>query len=110
MTVIKVLPALLFILSYLSADDFITEFEYGQMLYQNPRGVSCIPCHGERGEGGEIARYRDKDGKIVVLEAPDIRKATLSQIAKAVNSGPGVMPRYFLTDKEIHAIYIYLQK
>ncbi|MBL0722011.1 MAG: hypothetical protein JJV88_05470 [Sulfurovum sp.] len=26
--------------------DFITDLEYGEMLYNNPRGVSCASCHG----------------------------------------------------------------
>ena len=29
---------------------------------------------------------------------------------KAVKSGPGVMPKYFLVDDEIKAIYEYIQK
>lgn len=94
----------------LHAEDFISEFEYGQMLYQNPRGVSCIPCHGDRGEGAEIARYREPDGTKKVLLGPDIRGKSLQEIAEAVKEGPGVMPRYFLTDEEIRAIYTYIRE
>jgi len=94
----------------LRAEDFISEFEYGQMLYQNPRGVSCVPCHGDRGEGQEIAKYMNQDGKKVVLRGPDIRGKSLKEIADAVGRGPGVMPRYFLTKEEIRAIYTYIQE
>ena len=94
----------------LKAEDFISEFEYGQMLYQNPRGVSCVPCHGDRGEGQEIAKYTNRDGKKVVLRGPDIRGKSLKEIADAVVRGPGVMPRYFLTKEEIRAIYTYIQE
>ena len=101
---------LFFVISLLSAEDFISEFEYGQMLYQNPRGVSCAPCHGDRGQGAQIARYRTKGGKEVALRGPDIRSSTLKTITEAVKKGPGVMPRYFLTKEEIHAIYTYIRQ
>ena len=91
------------------AEDFISEFEYGQMLYQNPRGVSCAPCHGDRGEGAVIARYTER-GRTVELRGPDIRGATVEAIRKAVSDGPGVMPRYFLTDEEIRALYTYIRE
>ena len=94
----------------LHAEDFISEFEYGQMLYQNPRGVSCVPCHGDRGEGREIAHYKNRDGETVILNGPDIRSKSLEEIAAAVAKGPGVMPRYFLTKEEIHALYTYIQE
>jgi mono/diheme cytochrome c family protein len=90
-------------------EDFISEFEYGQMLYQNPRGVSCVPCHGDHGEGAIIARYKEH-GKPRVLKGPDIRGVDLATLRQALLKGRGVMPRYFLTDKEIHALYLYIQK
>jgi len=100
-----------FLLTFcVSAEDFITEFEYGQMLYQNPRGASCVACHGETGEGKVIATYTDKTGKHITLRSPDIRKATLGQIRRSVQKGRGVMPRYFLTEKELKTIHAYLQK
>ncbi len=89
-------------------DEFISEFEYGQMLYQNPRGVSCAPCHGDRAEGKEIARYKNTNGRTIVLSGPDIRGASLEKIMQTVKKGPGVMPRYFFTDEEIRAIYSYI--
>jgi mono/diheme cytochrome c family protein len=107
----RLLPFLFVILTFFSyAEDFITEFEYGQMLYRDPHGASCAACHGEAGEGKLISEYADKQGKYVSLVGPDIRNATLARIRASVESGKGVMPRYFLTDKEIKTIYAYLQK
>ncbi len=106
----KLFLAFFFGINVLWAEDFISEFEYGQMLYQNPRGVSCVPCHGDRGQGAEIARYRDTRGREVILRGPDIRHSTARQIVEALRKGPGVMPRYFLTDKEIQAIVTYIRE
>ena len=92
------------------AEDFITDFEYGQMLYRDPRGASCAACHGETGSGRLIGAYPDKAGHIVTLRGPDIRHATLEQIRESVRRGSGVMPRYFLTEKEIETIHAYLKK
>ncbi len=100
----------LFIAISLHSEDFISRFEYGQMLYENPRGVSCVPCHGDRGEGKIIASYITDDGKQKILKGADIRFATLEDMLKAVHNGPGVMPKYFLTNDEIEAIYEYIQK
>ncbi len=106
----KILLSLCLVLFSLFAEDFISEFEYGQMLYRNPRGVSCVPCHGETGEGREIVRYKNSKGETVIISGPDIRSTTLAQIRESVQQGKGVMPRYFLTDKEIRTIHAYLQK
>jgi len=94
----------------LFSEDFISEFEYGQMLYRDSRGVSCVPCHGETGEGiARIVSYHDEKGREVVISGPDIRHTTLKQMRESVKQGQGIMPRYFLTDREIKAIYAYLQ-
>ena len=105
----KIFWLLITLIAQIEAEDFISEFEYGQMLYQNPRGVSCAPCHGDRGEGAEIARYKE-NGKEIILSAPNIRKKSEDEIAKAVSTGKGVMPRYFLTKEEIRAIYLYIKE
>ena len=102
------LPVLL--VASLFAEDFISEFEYGQMLYRDPRGVSCVPCHGETGEGKKIVSYHNNKGEKITISGPDIRAASLEQIRDSVKQGKGVMPKYFLTDKEIQTIHAYLQK
>ncbi|WP_051002494.1 cytochrome c [Sulfurovum sp. AR] len=90
-------------------EDFISHYEYGEMLYANPRGVSCAQCHGESGEGQIIVEYRDIHGK-QALKGSDIRRDSLDDMIKAVNTYHKVMPRYYLTNEEVKAIYDYLQK
>ena len=90
-------------------EDFISHYEYGEMLYANPRGVSCAQCHGKSGEGQTIVEFRDIDGK-KALKGSDIRKDSLDDMIKAVNNYHKIMPRYYLTDEEVKAIYDYLQK
>lgn len=90
-------------------EDFISHYEYGEMLYANPRGISCSECHGQSGEGQTIVEYRDIHGK-QALRGSDIRQNTLDEMIIAVNSYHEVMPRYYLTDEEVKAIYDYLQK
>ncbi|MCB4747284.1 MAG: cytochrome c [Sulfurovum sp.] len=99
-----VLPLLL-----LAEEDFISHYEYGQMLYNNPRGVSCAQCHGKSGEGKVIVSFWDTDGK-KALKGPDIRLNTLKQMITSVNIYHPVMPHYYLTDEEVKVIYDYLQK
>jgi len=90
-------------------EGFISHYEYGQMLYNNPRGVSCAQCHGASGEGKVIVRYQENSGERV-LKGADIRQKTLEEMIVSVNSYHKVMPRYYLTDDEVKAIYDYLQK
>lgn len=92
-----------------TTESFITHYEYGEMLYNNPRGVSCSECHGNSGEGKVIVDYADIHGKEPIKGA-DIRKKTLDEMIKSVNSYHKVMPRYYLTDDEVKAIHDYLQK
>ena len=90
-------------------EDFISHYEYGEMLYQNPRGVSCQQCHGESGEGTTIVEFRDIHGK-QAIRGSDIRKASLQTIIHAISNYHKIMPRYYLTDEEVKAIYDYLQE
>ena len=88
-------------------DSFITQYEYGEMLYKNPRGIGCIHCHGKHGEGARIASYKE-DGKTIVLRGPDIRKVSKEKLKKSLVKRYRVMPTYFLTDSEIGALYYFL--
>jgi mono/diheme cytochrome c family protein len=90
-------------------EDFISHYEYGEMLYNNPRGVSCSQCHGASGEGKKIVEFRDIHGK-QAIEGSDIRKEPLSRMLNSVNSYHEIMPRYYLTEKEVKAIYDYIQE
>lgn len=90
-------------------EDFISEFEYGQMLYKDPRGVSCAKCHGDLGEGSFIASFKNKDGLEIKFNGPDIRALNLQTFKKAILKGGKIMPKYYLTDKEVEAIYKYVK-
>ncbi|MBE0492210.1 MAG: cytochrome c [Sulfurospirillum sp.] len=91
----------------LFAEDFITKMEYAKMLYANPRGIGCNLCHGQKGEGTVIAKYKDK-GKQKELRAPDITKTSREKFQQAFASTHTVMPRYFLTNNEIEMLYFYV--
>jgi len=90
-------------------EDFISHYEYGEMLYNNPRGVSCSQCHGQNGEGEVIVKYHDEEGK-KIIKGSDIRKESLSTMISSLNCYHLIMPRYYLTDEEVKAIFDYLQK
>lgn len=88
---------------------FITPMEYSSSLYKNPRGIGCQKCHGESGEGRLVASYIHK-GKKKSFKGPVINDMDYSDFYKALNVRKNAMPRYFLTDKEIKALYFYLQE
>lgn len=100
---------LLFILPFLLfADDaFITQYEYGEMLYKNPRGIGCHNCHGLKGEGKLIATYKHKKDTIE-LKAPKISDIPYENFIASFGKNNSVMPTYFLTNKELQSIYLYL--
>ena len=94
----------------LGSGDFISDYEYGQMLYNNPRGISCAACHGTQGQGKDIVEYQNKDKKRIVIQGVDIRRKTLAEIQKTVARNHPIMPKYYLTDEEVQAIHHYLQR
>jgi hypothetical protein len=100
---------LLFILLpiVLFSQDFITKMEYANMLYHNARGIGCHKCHGEKGEGKILARYKHR-GKKMVLDAPSINDISKEQFFRAFKVKHRVMPTYFLTDNEIETLYYYV--
>ncbi|NPA66363.1 MAG: c-type cytochrome [Epsilonproteobacteria bacterium] len=105
----------------LAQSSFITQMEYSSLLYKNPRGIGCNKCHGDKGEGKLIAKYKEtkkvKDGEkyIVIklkkeLRAPAIDKLSYAEFYKALNTNIQGMPKYYLTEKEIKALFFYLQQ
>lgn len=99
-----ILPIFLF-----AQTSFITQMEYASSLYKNPRGIGCDKCHGIQGEGKLIAHYESKgDEKSFV--APAINKLDFTTFYKELNKRKKAMPRYFLTNKEIKALYLYLHQ
>ncbi|MDA3968253.1 c-type cytochrome [Helicobacter ibis] len=89
-------------------DSFITQIEYGRMLYENPRGIGCVECHGESGEGKIIANYTHKK-KQKQLYGPKINDIEFDSFSKALQKSQKIMPKYYLTKQEIEAIYKYLE-
>jgi cytochrome c553 len=108
------LRLILFVITLLSAkqDWFIKNYEYGKMLFSNPRGISCAKCHGEDAKGKIIAKYKEK-GKIKIVKAPNITNITLKKLQKRLfpkKNFYSIMPRYdYLTQNEIEALYLYIK-
>lgn len=93
--------------------DFITKTEYAKMLYLNPRGIGCDKCHGAKGEGSLISKYKhfDKKANKTVddeLRAPKINDIDFESFKAAPTKPKGVMPSYFLTDEETTILYEYI--
>ena len=109
MRLILLLPLLLF-----AKDWFITTLEYGKMLYNNPRGISCAKCHGKNAKGKIIAKYYIiKNNKKVskIIKTPNIQNITFNKFQnKLFHKKLSIMPKYdYLTKEEINAIYIYIK-
>ena len=103
---------LLFCVAIFGAD-FITKTEYAKMLYLNPRGIGCDKCHGVKGEGSLISKYKhfDKKANKTVddeLRAPKINDIDFESFKAALTKPKGVMPSYFLTDEETTILYEYI--
>ena len=110
MILILLLPIFLF-----SKEDwFITKLEYGKMLYNNPRGISCAKCHGKYAQGKIIAKYfviKNNKKILKILKAPNIQNVSFEDFKKKLfHKNLSVMPKYnYLTNQEINAIYLYIQ-
>jgi hypothetical protein len=90
---------------------FITQYEYGQMLFENPRGIGCVKCHGTKAQGTTIASYQDKKGNVKKIMAPKIAGISLKKFEKVLSAKENkslVMPTYFLTKEELVSIHFYL--
>ncbi|WP_107855999.1 c-type cytochrome [Campylobacter concisus] len=103
---------LLFCMAIFGAD-FITKTEYAKMLYLNPRGIGCDKCHGAKGEGSLISKYKHFDKKTNKtvddeLRAPKINDIDFESFKAALTKPKGVMPSYFLTDEETTILYEYI--
>ena len=138
-TILILLPVLLLsandfssnMLGIKNDDSFITKKEYGKMLYNNPRGISCKQCHGKNAKGKTIAKFKhtrkDKtyNCKVKTYDITDIsfenfkykldannpaRKIEFEkdEVCKKLIYGH-IMPKYFLTDKELESLYFYIK-
>ncbi len=113
-------------------NSFITKYEYGKMLYNNPRGIGCNSCHGNDARGRKMVDFKQRvsDTKIYncSLVIPDIKNIDYETFSAKVNSKKNpnlkfekeqvcekliyyanVMPTYFLVEEEIEAIFYYIQ-
>lgn len=105
----KYIIFLLFSTYLFGSTSFITEMEYSSSLYKNPRGIGCQHCHGDKGEGKVVATYIHKKEK-KSFAPPAINNMKYKDFYKAMNVRKTGMPRYFLTQGEIKALYFYLNK
>jgi hypothetical protein len=112
-------------------NSFITKYEYGKMLYNNPRGIGCNSCHGNDARGRKMVDFKQLHDKKIYncsLIIPDIKNIDYQTFSTKVNSKKNsnvkfekeqvceklihyanVMPTYFLVQDEIDAIYYYIQ-
>ena len=105
----KIFLWLIFAIPLFSADEsFITQIEYGKMLYENPRGIGCIHCHGKYGEGQKIAHFTHKNSHKTIY-APNLQTLNFESFSKALQKSRKVMPKYYLTKEEQLAIFKYIE-
>jgi len=98
-------------------NSFITKFEYGAMLYENPRGIGCVKCHDKGNKPVIIARYKQKDkkGKNLIEKsviAPAINNVSFEVFIDKMTADKTeskIMPTYFLTDEELKSLYYYIK-
>ena len=113
-------------------NSFITKYEYGKMLYNNPRGIGCNSCHGNDARGRKMVDFKhqllEKKVYNCTLVIPDIKNIDYETFSLKVNTkkninlkfekeqvceklihNANVMPTYFLVEEEIEAIFYYIQ-
>jgi len=101
------------------------------MLYKNPRGISCVKCHGTDARGKKIVTFTHIKNKIeyrCTIESKDITNISYkkfllkldpnhkkdkkefkkNEVCKKLTYGNS-MPTYFLTNDELNSIYFYLK-
>ena len=67
------------------------ELPTGYELYAN----NCAPCHSSAGAGGAVGRG---------IIAPNLQKATPTQVAEAIRIGPGAMPVFGPEELDEHQV------
>ncbi|MFT5661693.1 MAG: mono/diheme cytochrome c family protein [Sulfurimonas sp.] len=105
----KYILLLLLSLSLSAESTFITPLEYASQLYKNPRGIGCQHCHGNNGEGKLVAKYKHEN-EDKEFRGPVIHSMNFKDFHKALNKRKTGMPRYFLTKKEVQALFLFLQQ
>jgi len=112
-------------------NSFITKYEYGKMLYENPRGISCVKCHGKDAKGKKIASFthiKNKKKYNCSIRSSDITNVSYENFLSTLDprlekpkkkfhkneicqklTYRNSMPTYFLTNDELNSIYFYLK-
>lgn len=72
-----------------------TDVANGQEIFQS----NCAPCHGSTGNGGAAGPE---------ALAPGLYRSTSLDVAEAVITGPGQMPRFGFPDEERHDLVAYI--
>ncbi len=119
-----------FLVKHKAEDSFITKYEYGKMLYKNPRGISCAKCHGENAKGKVISKFVHIRRKIkynCIVKSDDMTSISKKQFIRKLDPTKkpirkrfdktqicekliygNTMPKYFLTNAEMDSIYYYI--
>jgi hypothetical protein len=102
------LLSLVVLVGFIKAEEsFISDKEYGAMLFANPRGIPCKNCHNKNLQDNVIAVYKKRKKRTRVI-IPQIKNITFEKLKKALK-GRSIMPTYYLTNEEIRALVAYLK-
>jgi len=112
-------------------ESFITKYEYGKMLYNNPRGISCAKCHGDDGKGMLLSSFKHTSKDVVYscqVKTTDMTRISFQKFTEKLESDTllmdklkfekpqvcekliygNTMPKYFLTKDEQETIHYYI--
>jgi hypothetical protein len=128
-----IIPIILFSkdnLININDNSFITQFEYGKMLYRNPRGISCKKCHGKKAQGKIISKFKHRIKMKTyncLVKTTNITNVKLINFKDKLNPNKkltkikfvkndicnkliygNTMPKYFLTQDELNSLYFYI--
>lgn len=112
-------------------ESFITKYEYGKMLYNYPRGVSCKECHGPKAKGKTVVVFSHKIKGVIhrcAVRTRDITNVSLKDFQNKLDPDAklkkieikkedvckklvygNTMPKYFLTKDELDSLYYYIK-
>jgi len=105
---VKIIIITIFALNLIADEGFISQEEYGAMLFANPRGIACINCHNKKMQNKILTTYkrRKKEFKVII---PEIKNTISLKKLKNILKGKSIMPSYHFTDEEIKALWTYIR-
>lgn len=89
-----------------NVDPAAGDLAQGQAVYSE----NCAACHASTGIGG--AMLADEDGHRTGVHIPGLSAADSEDVAQAVRTGPGAMPRFgegVISDQELNSLARYVQ-